>query len=164
MAVGEMLPRFENFVDLDESRTDAWGIPVARISCVHSDNERAMVGDMLASIRQLAEDCGLEVDHLRREHLVSRLIYKAISPLVYTKEGALVPGSAIHETGGAAMGSDPKTSVLNAFNQCWDAPNVFVTDSASFTTAPFQNPGLTIMALSARAGSFIADRLSAREL
>ena len=164
MAVGEMLPRFENFVDLDESRRDAWGIPVARISCVHSDNERAMVRDMLASIRQLADDCGLEVDHLRREHLVSRLIYKAISPLVYTKEGALVPGSAIHETGGAPMGSDPKTSVLNAFNQCWDAPNVFVTDSASFTTAPFQNPGLTIMALSARAGNYIADRMAAREL
>lgn len=163
MAVGEMLPRFENFVELDDSKRDAWGIPVPRITCVHSDNERAMVRDMIASIRQLADDCDLEVDHLRREHLVSRLIYKAIAPLVYTKEGALVPGSAIHETGGAPMGANPKTSVLNACNQCWDAPNVFVTDSASFTTAPFQNPGLTIMALSARAGHYIADRLAARD-
>lgn len=164
MAVGEMLPRFENRVELDESKRDAWGIPVARITCVHSDNERAMVRDMLASIRQLAADCGLEVDHLRREHLVSRLIYKTIAPLVYTKEGALVPGSAIHEAGGAPMGRDPRTSVLNAHNQCWDAPNVFVTDSAAFTTSPFQNPGLTIMALSARAGHYIADRFAAREL
>ncbi|MEJ7608484.1 MAG: GMC oxidoreductase, partial [Bryobacteraceae bacterium] len=62
---------------------------------------------------------------------------------MYTEDGALVPGSAIHESGGAAMGDDPETSVLNGFNQCWDAKNVFVTDSAAFTTSPFQNPGLT---------------------
>ena len=62
------------------------------------------------------------------------------------------------------MGDDPKTSVLNRFNQCWDAKNVFVTDSASFTTSPFQNPGLTIMALSARAGHFIADQLHRGDL
>jgi choline dehydrogenase-like flavoprotein len=72
----------------------------------------------------------------------------------------MVPGSAVHEAGGARMGDSPKTSVLNKFNQCWDAKNVFVTDSASFTTSPFQNPGLTIMALSARAAAYIADELN----
>ena len=62
------------------------------------------------------------------------------------------------------MGADPETSVLNRHNQCWDAPNVFVTDSSSFTTAPFQNPGLTIMALSARAGAYIAEQIAAGAL
>ncbi len=161
MAVGEMLPRYENFVELDHGKRDAWGIPAARITCVHSDNEKAMIRDMHASLTELARDCGLEIDHLGRESLLSRTVYRLVSPLVYTDEGALVPGSAIHETGGAGMGSDSRESVLNRHNQCWDAPNVFVTDSASFTTAPFQNPGLTIMALSARAGHYIADQMEA---
>ncbi len=160
MAVGEMLPRYENYVALDRSARDAWGLPAAKIACAHSDNEKAMVRDMSEQLAQLAHDLGLQVDHLQRENFLSRTVYKLASSLVYTKEGALVPGSAIHETGGAAMGSDPKTSVLNGDNQCWDAKNVFVTDSASFTTAPFQNPGLTIMALSARAGNHIADELA----
>ncbi len=160
MAIGEMLPRFENYVALDDSKRDAYGIPAARITCAHSDNEKAMVSDMKGSLDRLAMDCGLRVDHLENEGIVSRAIYKFASKLVYTEEGALVPGSAIHECGGACMGDDPATSVLNQHNQCWDAPNVLVTDSASFTTAPFQNPGLTIMALSARAGHFVADQLA----
>ena len=164
MAIGEMLPRFENCVALDEHRRDAWGIPAARIRCVHSDNERAMVRDMSRTLADLARVCGLEIDHLARESFVGRAIYRLASSLVYTEDGALVPGSAIHETGGAGMGDDPKRSVLNRHNQCWDAPNVFVTDSASFTTAPFQNPGLTIMALSARAGAFIAEGLGTGDL
>jgi choline dehydrogenase-like flavoprotein len=164
MAVGEMLPRYENMVQLDASHTDAWGIPVPRITCVHSDNEKAMVRDMSRTMTELAGACGLPIDHLKQESLVSRIFYKLASRLVYTSEGALVPGSAVHETGGAPMGSDPRTSVLNNFNQCWDAPNVFVTDSASFTTAPFQNPGLTIMALSARASAYICEELAARRV
>jgi choline dehydrogenase-like flavoprotein len=90
---------------------------------------------------------------------LGRAAHRLAGPLVYTPEGALVPGSAVHESGGAPMGDDPKSSVLNLHNQCWDAPNVFVTDSAAFPTSPFQNPGLTIMALSARAGNYIADQL-----
>lgn len=160
MAIGEMLPRYENFVELDPSRRDAWGIPVPRITCTHSDNERAMIRDMQQSLSELAVACGLRADHLERENILSRTVYKLVSSLVYTPEGALVPGSAVHETGGAPMGTDPGSSVLNRFNQCWDAPNVFVTDSASFTTAPYQNPGLTIMALSARAAHRIADEMS----
>ena len=161
MAVGEMLPHPDNRVTLDPSRRDAWGIPVARIRCVHGDNEAAMVRDMRATLTDLARTCGLEIDHLRKESLVGRLVYQVTRPLVYTRDGALLPGSAIHEAGGAGMGDRSATSVLNCHNQCWDAPNVFVTDSASFTTSPFQNPGLTIMALSARAGHFIADGLAA---
>jgi choline dehydrogenase-like flavoprotein len=164
MAIGEMLPRFENFVALDANKQDAWGIPVVKVTCDHSDNERAMVRDMKASLQQLAHDMDLPIDHLKHESIVSRAFYKLAAPLVYTAEGALVPGSAVHECGGAAMGDDQRSSVLNRFNQCWDAKNVFVTDSAAFTTAPFQNPGLTIMALSARASHFIADEMARRSL
>ena len=60
-------------------------------------------------------------------------------------------GQGIHEMGTARMGLDPKTSVLNKFNQVWDAPNVFVTDGAAMTSAACQNPSLTYMALTARA-------------
>jgi choline dehydrogenase-like flavoprotein len=120
-----------------------------------------MVRDMHATLLDLAKTCGLEVDHLRRESLVGRTVYQLTKRLVYTKDGALLPGSAIHEAGGAPMGERPQASVVNAHNQCWDAPNVFVTDSAAFPTSPFQNPGLSIMALSARAGHFIADEMAA---
>ncbi len=164
MAIGEMLPRYENFVELDPDRCDAWGIPAPRITCAHSENENAMVRDMKASLAQLAHDLDLPVDHVGRESIVSRAFYRLAGPLVYTPEGALIPGSAVHETGGAPMGTDPRRSVLNRYNQCWDASNVFVTDSAAFTSAPFQNPGLTIMALSARAGHFIADQVQAGNL
>ena len=57
------------------------------------------------------------------------------------------------------MGSDPTTSVLNEFNQCWDVPNLFVMDGASFVTAGWQNPSLTIMALAARASERLAESL-----
>ena len=81
--------------------------------------------------------------------------------LLFSRDGALIPGSSIHESGGACMGTDPSRHVVNADNQVFDAPNVYVTDSASFTTNPFQNPALTIMALSARAGHRIATEAKA---
>jgi len=164
MAIGEMLPRYENFVELDTSKHDAWGVPVVKVTCAHSDNERAMVRDMKASLEELATRFGLQLDTLGGEGVAAKLFYKLAAPLVYTPEGALVPGSAVHECGGAVMGDDPASSVLNNFNQCWDVKNVFVTDSAAFTTAPFQNPGLSIMALSARAAHFIADEMIRRNL
>lgn len=164
MAIGEMLPRAENRITVDPKRKDAWGIPVPRMEVTHSDNEKAMVADMKESLGRLAADLGLESATLDREGLVARAFYKLAAPLVYTKEGALVPGSAVHECGGAAMGADPRSSVLDRDNRLWDAPNVFVTDTAAFTTAPYQNPGLTIMALSARAGAHIADSMTRREL
>lgn len=164
MAVGEMLADPDNRVTLDPSVRDRWGLPVARIRCVHGPNEAAMVRDMRATLLDLAKACGLEIDHLRRESFVGRTVYQLTKRLVYTPEGALLPGSAIHEAGGAPMGDSPATSVLNGHNQCWDAPNVFVTDSAAFPTSPYQNPGLSIMALSARAAHFIADEMAAGRL
>jgi choline dehydrogenase-like flavoprotein len=74
------------------------------------------------------------------------------------------PGEVIHEMGTARMGRDPKTSVLNAFNQCHDAGNVFVTDGACMASTACQNPSLTYMALTARACAYAVDRLKRGEL
>jgi choline dehydrogenase-like flavoprotein len=71
----------------------------------------------------------------------------------------VTPGSVIHEMGTARMGRDPKTSVLNAHNQVWDCPNLFVTDGSCMTSAACQNPSLTYMALTARAAAFAVDEL-----
>jgi choline dehydrogenase-like flavoprotein len=83
---------------------------------------------------------------------------------VKTFDGGYFPGMGIHEMGTARMGRDPKTSVLNANNQVWDAPNVFVTDGACMTSAACQNPSLTYMALTARAADFAVNELKKRTL
>jgi choline dehydrogenase-like flavoprotein len=77
------------------------------------------------------------------------------SSILKRKPVGVPPGTAIHETGGARMGSDRKRSVLNKYNQCWDCENVFVTDGACFPYAPFPSPTLTIMALAVRTCDYI---------
>ena len=74
------------------------------------------------------------------------------------------PGESIHELGGCRMGADPKKSVLNQWNQCHDVKNLFVTDGSSFVTGGAQNPTLTILALSMRAGEYLADKMKKNEL
>ncbi len=138
-AFGEMQPRYENHVSLDPTVKDAWGIPVARIECSHSQDEVNMVAHMKRKLPEIAAAGGLQVYknvNLRLSHL-----YR--------------PGETIHETGGARMGDKPDNSVLNSHCQCWDADNVFVTDGACFVSSGFQNPTLTMMALTARACRFI---------
>lgn len=159
MAIGEVLPRAENRIEIDTKKVDAWGIPAAKVTLRYSENERAMVRDMKESLSELSSTFGLSEDMLGKESLLAKIAYRFAGRLVYTPDGALVPGSSIHEAGGACMGIDPKRHVLNENNQVFDAPNVYVTDSASFTTNPFHNPGLTIMALSARAGARLAAEL-----
>jgi choline dehydrogenase-like flavoprotein len=159
MAIGEVLPRADNRVTLDPLKRDAWGLPVAHINLTHGDNEHAMIADMKATLADLSRSFGLADDLLGREGLISRLVYRFAGPMVYTADGALIPGSSIHETGGACMGTDPARQVTDPNNRLYDAPNVWVSDSAAFPTNPFHNPGLTIMALSARAGADIAQRL-----
>ena len=159
MAIGEVLPRADNRITLDPAKRDAWGLPVAHISLTHGQNERAMIADMKATLADLSRTFGLADDLLGRESLMSRLVYKIAGPMVYTADGALIPGSSIHETGGACMGVDATRHVTDPSNRLYDAPNVWVSDSASFPTNPFHNPGLTIMALSARAGADIAGSL-----
>ena len=133
-AAGEMLPRPENRVTIDPARTDAWGIPAARVECAFGRNELAMAADMTAAMREMAQEVGFEVRH----------------------EGALSrPGSFIHEVGTARMGLDPARSVLNRFQQSWDVRNLFILDGSGFVTSGCQNPTLTMMALAVRACDFI---------
>ena len=141
----EMLPRIENYVEIDpDGVVDAWGIPVLKIHCQYSDNEREMARDSIETMQEIMKAAGAEVVSMG------------------TRMSA--PGRIIHELGTARMGNDRKTSVLNKFNQSWDVKNLFVIDGAAFVTCANQNPTLTILALTMRACDYIADRHKAGEL
>lgn len=159
LALGEMQPRFENYVSLHPTVKDAWGIPVARIDCSHSHDEVNMVAHMKRTLPEIAAAGGLQVDKnldLGRGNILFRLLRSR----VFADYGAYWPGGAIHETGGARMGDTPDNSVLNSYCQCWDADNVFVTDGACFVSSGFQNHTLTIMAITGRACQFIVREYS----
>ena len=141
---GEMLPRHENYIEIDPHLVDAWGIPALRVNCVYSDNEKKMQEDMVVSATEMLEALG--ATNIRP--------YKDDNP----------PGLVIHEAGTARMGRDPKTSVLNAHNQMWDVPNVFMTDGACMTSNANQNPSITYMALTARAADYAVGQMKRRNL
>lgn len=136
---GETLPYHDNKVSLDKTKKDAWGLPVVAIDAVIRDNEKKMRLDMMQDAKEILEAAG------------------AKNVQTYTTEAVL--GKGIHEMGTARMGRDPKTSVLNEWNQVWDAKNVFVTDGAAMTSAACQNPSLTYMALTARAADYAVSEL-----
>jgi len=136
-AFGEMLARKENRVTVNKDKKDAWGIPVAHIECVHSDNERAMARDELETLKEMAHEAGFQI-------LME-------NPYLGT------PGLCIHEVGTARMGTDSKNSILNQFNQSWDVKNLFVTDGSCFVSSGCQNPTLTMMAITARACEYLVD-------
>jgi glucoside 3-dehydrogenase (cytochrome c) catalytic subunit len=143
-AFGEMLPNHANKVSLDETKKDKWGLPVLKIDCATGENERAMRRDMINDMAEMLEQSGVKK--------------------VETFDNGYYPGMGIHEMGTARMGRDPKTSVLNANNQVWDAPNVFVTDGSGMTSAACVNPSLTYMALTARAADFAVNELKRRNI
>jgi choline dehydrogenase-like flavoprotein len=151
MAHGEMLPRDENRVTLSPNRRDAWGIPAAHIEVAWSDNEMKMIEDASLTLRQVAAAAGLTVRVPPSGGLLDGLAFRAFKRRLQAPSGAFLPGSAIHELGGAAMGDSPATSVVDSWGRCWDAPNVFVTDGACFPAGCSQNVTLTIMALTVRA-------------
>lgn len=151
---GQMEPRYENRVTLHPRRKDKWGIPIAHIDVRHGENEDNMVVHMKATAQHIADSLGFTIleagGRVRRGPQM--LLYKwFLKQMVMQKSGAMNPGTAIHETGGARMGSDPGKSVLNGYGQCWDVPNVYVTDGAAFPSNACQNHTLTIMALTVRA-------------
>jgi choline dehydrogenase-like flavoprotein len=143
-AFGEMLPNHANKVTLDPAKVDAWGMPVLAIDCATGENEARMRVDMKQDMAEMLEACGV----------------KEVEPY----DNGYWPGMGIHEMGTARMGRDPKSSVLNAHNQVWDALNVFVTDGSCMTSAGCQNPSLTYMALTARAADFAVAELNRRNL
>jgi choline dehydrogenase-like flavoprotein len=143
-AFGEVLPSFENRVSIEPEVTDAWGIPVLRVECAYGDNEQRMVADAVACMREMVAEAGLVVE----------ASYEEPSP----------PGLSTHEMGTARMGEDPETSVLDPRNRCWEVDNLYLTDGACFPTSGYQNPTLTIMALTVRACEDAAARLNSGEL
>jgi choline dehydrogenase-like flavoprotein len=135
---GEILPRESNRVIPFPREKDTLGIDVADISFRYSPNELGLIEDQKQTLADLARVGELE-------------IRESPKPLQI--------GMASHELGTARMGSDPRTSVLNQYNQCWDIPNVYVMDGAAFVSSGFQNPTLTMMALCARACDRLSDEL-----
>lgn len=138
-AFGEILPYHENRISLDTSKKDKWGLPVLAIDCELKENEKKMRIDMKNDAMEMLTNAGLKN--------------------VKASESDYFMGMGIHEMGTARMGKDPKTSVLNAHNQVWDAPNVYVTDGACMTSAACVNPSLTYMALTARAADHAVSEL-----
>jgi choline dehydrogenase-like flavoprotein len=143
-AFGEVLPRYENYMDIDPNVKDRWGIPVLRFHYHFSDNEKKMAADMADCAREMFETAGIEIVGVDRE--------------------ILTEGWSIHELGTARMGSDPKTSVLNQFQQSHDVPNLLVVDGSSHVSASCQNPTWTIMALCWRSCDHLADQVRKGEV
>lgn len=138
-AFGEVLPRYENHVSIDRQVKDKWGIPVLRFQYKFGENEHKMAADMAVTAREMFEESGIEVVSVHRE--------------------VLTEGWSIHELGTARMGSNPKTSVLNQFQQSHDVKNLFVVDGSSHVSASCQNPTWTIMALCWRSCDHLASEL-----
>jgi choline dehydrogenase-like flavoprotein len=136
---GECLPYHENRMYLDYDKLDQWGLPTVTFDAEWKENEWKMRKDMIQQAMDMLEKAG----------------FKDVRP--FDSPGA--PGLGIHEMGTARMGRDPKTSVLNKYNQVHAVPNVFVTDGAAMTSAGCQNPSLTYMALTARAVDYAVKQL-----
>jgi choline dehydrogenase-like flavoprotein len=133
----ECLSHFENFCELDKDKVDRWGIPVLRISAAYGDNEKNMLKDASETAAEMLEAAGAEDVKPRNE----------IS----------IPGLAIHEVGTARMGDDPRTSVVNRWQQCHDVSNLWIMDGSVYPSSACQNPTITIMALASRACDRLVD-------
>jgi choline dehydrogenase-like flavoprotein len=141
---GECLPRADNYVTPHPTLKDRWGIPALEVHCTFGPNERAILEDVQQTAAEILEAAGATDIRTRNDHLP--------------------PGLCIHEMGTARMGRDPRSSVLNGWNQCHDVPNVFVTDGACMASSANQNPSLTYMALTARACDHAVAQMKRNEL
>jgi choline dehydrogenase-like flavoprotein len=138
--MGEVLGRYENHVRVDHQKVDAWGIPVLHIETKYTDNEFNMSKDAIETVTEIAHTAGFE--------------------LLSKNDVPNPPGYSIHEVGTCRMGNDPRRSVLNRWSQSHDHNNLFVVDGAGFVSAGWQNPTMTILALSMRASEYLADQMS----
>ena len=142
--MGEVLPRYENHVRIDKNVVDAWGIPALNVHARYTDNEFNMAKDAVDTLAEVCRSAGFEVLH--------------------KNEKMFPPGHSIHELGTCRMGDNPKTSVLNKWNQSHDIKNLFVVDGSSFVTGGSQNPTITIVALAMRASEYLAEQLRKGDL
>ncbi len=129
--MGETIPKKDGMVSLDSNKKDAWGMPLLKVSVNYDDNDEKMLKDFFEQMTEMYTKAGFTD--------------------IKTQDTGQAPGLDIHEMGGARMGKDPKTSLLNQWNQLHACRNVFVTDGACMTSTGTQNPSLTYMALTARA-------------
>jgi len=142
--MGETIPKEHSTVRLDPMQNDAWGVPLLRVSVAYDENDAKMLRDFFEQFSEMFGRAG----------------FTAIKPI----DTGRLPGSENHEMGGVRMGRDPKTSLLNSWNQLHHCRNVFVTDGACMTSTSTQNPSLTYMALTARAANYAVRQLKARQL
>ncbi|MDE3197737.1 MAG: GMC family oxidoreductase [Acidobacteriota bacterium] len=142
--MGEVLARYENFVRVDPNVTDAFGIPVLHFECRYGDNEAKMLKHAMNTFDELCRASNFET------------LAKHDQPWP--------PGYSIHELGTCRMGDDPKKSVLNKWNQSHDVKNLFVVDGSSFVTGGYQNPTMTILALSMRASEYLMEQMKVRAI
>lgn len=140
MMQGETVPIESNHVRLSADQKDAWGIPQLITSVEHTDNDVKVMNDFLVQAQEMLDKAGC----------------KNITP----HDTDQAPGLDIHEMGGVRMGRDPKTSLLNKWNQFHSCKNVFVTDGACMTSVGNQNPSLTFMALTARAANYAVEEIN----
>jgi choline dehydrogenase-like flavoprotein len=142
--MGETIPQFENKITLSTTEKDAWGMPLLKLNVDYTQNDEAMVKEMKQTLAEILEAAGLKD--------------------VSVSDSKQAPGLDIHEMGGVRMGKDPKTSLLNGWNQLHACKNVFVTDGACMTSTSTQNPSLTYMALTARAADYAVKEMKKQNL
>ena len=142
--MGSVLPRYENYVRIDKTVVDAWGIPSLHIQARYTDNEFNMAKDAMNTLAELCDASGFQ--------------------LLEKHDKMVPPGESIHELGTCRMGDNPKTSVLNQWNQAHDVKNLFVVDGSSFVNGGSQNPTLTITALAMRASEYMAEQMRKGDL
>ena len=143
-AFGECLPYADNRITLNHKKTDVYGRPQLSIDCSFRENEKTMSANMIATAKEMLETAGYQ--NITDQSKIS------------------FPGNANHEMGTARMGKDPKTSVLNAFNQMHAVKNIFITDGSSMASSSCVNPSLTYMALTARACDYAIKELKKNNL
>jgi len=141
---GECLPYEDNKVYLDRSKKDPWGLPILVTDAEYKDNERTMRKQMIADAMEMLETAGGKD-------------VKPVDDMKYI-------GFSTHEMGGVRMGRDPKTSILNAWNQFHSVPNLFATDGSCMTSSSCSNPSLTYMALTARAADYAVRAMKRNEI
>lgn len=136
---GETIPKETNHVSLSKDEKDAWGMPLLKTSVAYDDNDLKSMKDFTAQAEEMLTIAGCKD--------------------IKTHDTNQAPGLDIHEMGGVRMGKDPKTSLLNGWNQMHACPNVFVTDGSCMVSTSTQNPSLTFMALTARAANHAVEEL-----
>ena len=141
---GECLPYEQNHMKLNLDKKDKWGQPTVHFDAEFRDNEMKMRKDMMSDAAEMLEAAGLKN--------------------IRTYDRGSYPGMAIHEMGTARMGRDPKTSILNEWNQIHECKNVFVTDGSAMVSTSCVNPSLTYMALTARAADYAVNELKKKNL